>query len=67
MFVVKKKETLEWEKIIYFLKFWGVYSKRFNPKIIPRKKNGLITAGAVGMLHAKQGKQKCDVHQHIRK
>lgn len=47
MFVVEKK------KILYFLKFWGVYNKRLNPKIIPRKKNGFITKGTVGMLHAK--------------
>lgn len=40
---------------------------RFNPKIILREKNGFVTEKTVWMLHAKQGKQKHDVRQHVGK
>lgn len=56
------------EIVAYFLIFWGVYNKlKFNLRIIPMQKNGFITEDTVGMLHAKQGKQKHNVHQHVRK
>lgn len=52
---------------MYLLRFWEVNSKlRFNPEITSRKNNGFITEETDEMLHAKQGKQKHDVHQHVR-